>query len=73
MNVKRGIAETCVLSSFPESLKVKNQESDRYISGGKVWVDRCDVTVMRNTRPQDSITHRETQTSAECESYVRQV
>lgn len=42
-----------MLSSLPESLKVKNRESDQYVSGEKVWPTA--VAVMRNTRSQDSI------------------
>lgn len=65
----------CVQSSFPESLKVKNGESDQYISGEKVWVDRCDCDEKYKTSGLNNAQHNTKQkgaASAEYVSYVHQ-
>lgn len=51
----------CVQSSFPESLKAKNRESDQYISEGKVWVDRCDCDEKYKTSGLNNTQHNTTQ------------
>lgn len=65
----------CVQSNFPESLKVKNRESDRYTSEEKVWVDCCDCNEKYKTSGLNSTQHNtklNCANSAEYVSYIHQ-